>query len=147
MSRGVPAIWQPLIGRHLLTQCNGGCVCVPTPALSVTQREGGLLPAEEVRQTLAKRGIPLTDSYWHTLCQQCCARSATAAAARPGADMVYARLLNRFIQESDPQKQEGALTSVSDKWCGCQPCLGTCLGMCGPSPTVNPRRWSWLCLR
>lgn len=87
----------------------------PRSVVHVVQKESGVLPAPEVRSILAQRGIPLTDAYWAQLCAACAAPGTSAGAA--GAPLMYARLLNRFLRESDPHRMEGGLTEVSGRYC------------------------------
>lgn len=88
----------------------------PRSIVQVMEREGGSLPAPEVRSILAQRGIPLTNGYWAMLCAYCAAPGTSAGVA--GAPLTYARLLNRFLRESDPVRMEGALPEVSGKYVG-----------------------------
>ena len=87
----------------------------PRSVVQIVQRESGVLPAPEVRSILAQRGIPLTDGYWAQLCAFCAAPGTSAGVA--GAPLTYARLLNKFLRESDPHRMEGALTEVSGRYC------------------------------
>ncbi len=87
----------------------------PRSVVQIVQRESGVLPAPEVRSILAQRGIPLTDGYWAQLCAFCAAPGTSAGVA--GAPLTYARLLNKFLRESDPHRMEGALTEVSGTYC------------------------------
>jgi hypothetical protein len=85
----------------------------PRSVLNVMLHEEGTLPPAVARQIFSVRGIPLTDGYFTKLCQQCCKPVGGYSEPR----MIYARLLNNFLRESDPQMQEGALKPVLKKWC------------------------------
>ena len=68
----------------------------------------GVLPAADVRNLLASRGIPLTDGYWAELCASCAAPGTNAGVSE--APLKYARVLNRYVREADAQ---AALAKVS----------------------------------
>lgn len=87
----------------------------PRSVVQTVQKESGVLPAPEVRTILAQRGIPLTDRYWTHLCAFCAAPGTSAGVA--GAPLTYARLLNKFLRESDPHRMEGGLSEVSSRYC------------------------------
>jgi Ca2+-binding EF-hand superfamily protein len=87
----------------------------PRSVVQIMERESGALPAAQVRSILAQRGIPFTDGYWAHLCAYCAAPGTSAGVA--GAPLTYARLLNRYLRESDPQRMEGALSEVSGRYC------------------------------